>query len=145
MGIKTHRCLVCMKKPNLSMHHLLEHINLDIDKAKIRTHQYIKLNTRAKEFQQVNPEGPYNSQKHQASTISSIDKYLSWNRHRVWSSTLRCAMRKESKVANRDWVDNQACSLLQYINVIANLFIMENYFNKLRWKNYLNEKSSSMF
>ena len=23
---------------------------------------------------------------------------------------------------------------LQYINVIANLFIMENYFNELRWK-----------
>ena len=26
------------------------------------------------------------------------------------------------------------CSLLQYINVIANLFIMGNYFNELRWK-----------
>ena len=37
-----------------------------------------------------------------------------------------------NKVANRDWVDHQACSLLQYINVIANLFIMENYFNELR-------------
>ena len=34
--------------------------------------------------------------------------------------------------ANRDWVDHQACSLLQYINVIANLFIMGNYFNELR-------------
>ena len=33
------------------MHHLLEHINQDIkgDKAKIRTQQYIKLNTVAKE------------------------------------------------------------------------------------------------
>ena len=30
--------------------------------------------------------------------------------------------KEESKVANRDWVDHQACSLLQYINVIANLF-----------------------
>ena len=27
MLIKTHRCLVCMKAPNLSMHHLLEHKN----------------------------------------------------------------------------------------------------------------------
>ena len=32
--------------------------------------------------------------------------------------------KEESKVANHDWVDLQACSLLQYINVIANLFIM---------------------
>ena len=30
-------------------------------------------------------------------------------------------------MANRDWVDHQACSLLQYINVIANLFIIGNY------------------
>ena len=30
MRIKTHRCLVCMIGPNLSMHHLLEHINQDI-------------------------------------------------------------------------------------------------------------------
>ena len=37
-------------------------------------------------------------------------------------------MKEESKVVNRDWVDHQACSLLQYINVIANLFIMGNYF-----------------
>ena len=29
-------------------------------------------------------------------------------------------------------VDHQACSLLQYINVIANLFIMGNYFNALK-------------
>ena len=36
------------------------------------------------------------------------------------------AIKEESKVANRDWVDHQAFSLLQYINVIANL----KYFNK---------------
>ena len=30
MWIKTHRCLVCMKDPNLSMHHLQEYINQDI-------------------------------------------------------------------------------------------------------------------
>ena len=46
------------------MHHLLEHINQDIkgDKAKIRSQQYIKLNTGAKEIKQVNPGGPDNSQ-----------------------------------------------------------------------------------
>ena len=39
------------------MHHILEHIDLDIkgDKANIRTQQYIKLNSGAKEIQQVNP------------------------------------------------------------------------------------------
>ena len=47
------------------MHHLQKHIDQDIkkgDKAKIRTQQYIKLNTGAKEIQQVNLGGPDNSQ-----------------------------------------------------------------------------------
>ena len=46
------------------MNYLLEHINQGIKRinAKIRTQQYIKLNTRAKEIQQVNPGGPENSQ-----------------------------------------------------------------------------------
>ena len=46
------------------MHHLLEHVNQDIkgDKAKTMTQQYIKLNTRARKLQQVNPGGPDNSQ-----------------------------------------------------------------------------------
>ena len=60
------------------MHHLLEPINQDIK----RTQQYIKLNTRAKEIQQVNPgglttakaSGPYQLIK---------DKSFSRNRHRV--------------------------------------------------------------
>ena len=43
----------------------------------------MKLNTGAKEIQQVNPGGPYEQQKHQAPTISSIDKSLSRNRSRV--------------------------------------------------------------
>ena len=46
-------------------------------------------------------------------------------------------LKEESKVANRDLVDHQAFSLLQYINVIANLFIMGNYFNELRRKKQL--------
>ena len=80
------------------------------------------------------PSEPDNSQKHQASTILSIDKSLSRNRHRVWSPTHRRAIKEESKVANSNWVDHLACSLLQNINVKANLFIMGNDFNKLRWK-----------
>ena len=41
MWIKTHRYLVCIKTPNLSMQHLLEHKNQNIkgDKVKIRTQQ----------------------------------------------------------------------------------------------------------
>ena len=94
----------------------------------------MKLNTGAKEIQQVNPGGPDKQPKHQAFTISSIDKSLSRIHYWVWSPTHRRAIKEESKVANRAWVDHQAYSLLQYINVIANLFIMGNYFNELRWK-----------
>ena len=60
-----------------------------------------------------------------------IDKSLSRNRHRVWSPTHRRAINEESKIANRDWVDHQACSLLQYINVIAYLFYDGNCAEKL--------------
>ena len=45
---------------------------------------------------------------------------------------------------NRDWVDHQACSLQQYINVIANLFIKGNYFNELNaLKKYKGQQSPS--
>ena len=45
------------------MDYLIEHINQDKgDKAKIRTQQYIKLNTGAKKIQHVNPSGPGNNQ-----------------------------------------------------------------------------------
>ena len=71
---------------------------------------------------------------YEAPTISSIDKSLSRNPHSIWSPTHQCAIKEENKVANHDKVDHQACSLLQYINVIANPFIMGKYFNKLRWK-----------
>ena len=47
----------------------------------------MKLNTGAKDIQQVNPAGPDKQPKHQAPAISSIDKSLSWNRHRVLSPT----------------------------------------------------------
>ena len=59
---------------------------------------------------------------HQAPTISSIDKSLSRNRHRVRSPTHWHAIKEERNVADCDWVDHQACSLLQYINVIAIIF-----------------------
>ena len=67
------------------MYHLLEHKSRykKGDKAKIRTQKEIKLDIGAKEIQQVNPGGPDKQPKHQAPTISSIDKSLSWNHHRV--------------------------------------------------------------
>ena len=66
-------------------------------------------------------------------TISSIDKSISRNRHGVCNLTHRRAIKEESKIDDRDFVDHQACILLQYINVIANLFfIMGSYFNELR-------------
>ena len=112
------------------MNHLLKHINQDTkgDKAKVRTQQYIQLNIGAKEIHQVESGGTDNSQKYQAPTISSIDKYLSQNRHRACRLTHRRAVKEESKVVTRDWVDHQACSLLQYINVFANLLIMRSFF-----------------
>ena len=69
--------------------------------------------------------------QHQALTLSSIDKSLSRNGYTILGLTCRRAIEEESKVANRDWVDHQACSLLQYITVITILFIMRNYFDKL--------------
>ena len=79
------------------------------------------------------PDALNKQPKHKAPTISSIDKSLSRNRHRVLSPTHGRAIKEENKVANR-WVDHKACSLLQYSNVIAKLFFMRNYFNGLRWK-----------
>ena len=39
-----------------------------------------------------------------------------------------CAIKAESKLTNRNRIDNQASSLLQNINVITNLLIMRTIF-----------------
>ena len=77
--------------------------------------------------------GQTTAKNHQAPTISSIEKSLSRNRQIVWSLARPRAIKEESKAANRDWVDHQACSLLQYIECYSLSFIMRNYFNKLSW------------
>ena len=51
---------------------------------------------------------------------------------RVRSPTHRRTIKEESKAANSDWVDHQACSLLQYINVIANLFKYHGRFPSMK-------------
>ena len=63
------------------------------------------MKTGAKEIQQVYPSGPNKQQKHQTPIISSIEKSLSRNCHRVRSPTNRRAIKEESKVVNRDWAD----------------------------------------
>ena len=39
-------------------------------------------------------------------------------------------VKEESRVANRDWIDHQACSLLQYINIL-NKIVKEMVFGGL--------------
>ena len=82
----------------------------------------------------VKPVWAWLQTQHQALNLSSIDKSLNQNRHRIWGHTCRRAIKEVYEVANRDYVDHQACSLLQFINVITNLLIMRNYFNLLQWK-----------
>ena len=50
------------------------------------------------------------------------------------------AIKKESKVVIRDWVDNQACSLLQNSNFITNLFIMGNIL--INWAENFNKANN---
>ena len=58
------------------MHHLLEHINHDIRmrQSKDKDSTVHKTEYWSKKIQQVNPGGPDKQPKHQAPTISSIDK-----------------------------------------------------------------------
>ena len=58
-------------------------------------------------------------------------KPLRWNHHRIWGLTRRRAIKEGSKVINRDWVNNYACSLSYNIYVVPNLFISKNDFTKL--------------
>ena len=59
----------------------------------------------------------------------SIDKFLSRNRNKVWILTHQRAVKEESKVANRYYVDRQACSLLQYFKDIASILGKQFKFN----------------
>ena len=66
----------------------------------------------------VKPRWAWPQAQYQALTLSSIDKSLSPNRQRVWGpGPAGVHLKKAKLVANLDWVDNQAFSLLQYINV----------------------------
>ena len=63
------------KTPNLSMHHLLEHINQDIKRrnSKDKDSTVNKTEYQSKKIQQVNPSGPDQQSNHQSPTISSIE------------------------------------------------------------------------
>ena len=129
---------IAWKIPNLSMYHLLVNTNRDIKRRwnKEKCSTVYTTVYQSKRNPTVKPRWAQPQTQHQAITLSSIDKSLSRNRQRGWGPTRRCANKEVSKIANRDWVDHQACSLLQYINGISNHVIMRNYFNKLRWKKY---------
>ena len=116
------------------MHHLPEHTNQDITRrrSKDKDSTVNKTEYQSKRNPTGKPRWARQTAIDQAPTISSTDKSLSRDRHRVWSPTHRRAIKEERKVANHDWVDHEACSLLQYINVIANPLIMGNNFNEQR-------------
>ena len=65
------------KNLNVSMHHLLEHINQD-KKRRLSKDKDSTVNKTEYQSKRNHPKP-----KHQAPTISSIDKSFSWNRHRV--------------------------------------------------------------
>ena len=91
----------------------------------------MQLLTGVKEIQQLNPVGQTTDKTSDPNPLS-YSKSLSRSHHRFCGPTHRRTIKEESKVGNRNWVDHQACSLLQYINVIANRFTINNYFNELR-------------
>ena len=78
------------------MHHLLEHINQNIKRrlSKDKDSTVNKTEYRSKR----NPTGKprWARQTDKGPTISSVDKSLSRNRHRVWSPTHRRAIKEES-------------------------------------------------
>ena len=67
------------------MHHLLKHINQDITRRKSKDKDLTvnKTDYGSKRKQQVNPGGPNKQPKHQAPSISSIDKSVSLNHWRA--------------------------------------------------------------
>ena len=65
----------------------------------------------------------------QTSVQPQPTKYLAlcWGYHRVWTPTHRRAIKEDSKVFNRDWVNHQACRLPQHIYIIAYTFISHKF------------------
>ena len=67
------------------------------DKAKARTQQYIKLNTRAKDIQLMNLRWPDNRQSIRPQQ-SHLYIHIRWNHNRVLSLTRQRATKEEGKV-----------------------------------------------
>ena len=64
--------------------------------------------------------------------FSCIQKNLPNTGPKIFSMvTRRRAIKESSKVANRDWVNNQACSMPHNIHVVSGSFIANDYFPKL--------------
>ena len=84
------------------------------------------MNIRANEIQQLNPGGLDQRHSIRPQTSRLYIRLRGHNHHRVWSPTDRHAIKEESAVINRDWVDHQACSMSQYTYGINNVLIMRN-------------------
>ena len=70
-------------------------------------------------------------------------KVLGRSHHKFRGPTRRRAIKEGIKVVNRDWVNNQSCSLSHNIHVESGSFITGDHLPKLIWKilsdfNFLN-------
>ena len=77
-----------------------------------------------------------------ATDKSSVPNKLKWialsrGHHRVWRPMYRCAIKECSKAINRDLVNNWACRLSHYIEIIPNTFVTPYYFSKRRQKSVI--------
>ena len=79
---------------------------------------------RAKENLKLSHVG---SSYRQASVINPPIKALRQSRQWVWNLTHRRAIKEATIAINRDWVNNQACTLSHDIQVISNIFITFDY------------------
>ena len=115
------------KIPNVSMYHIVVNTHWGIKRRQNKDKDSTVYTTeyRSKRNPTVKPQWAQLQTQHKVLTLSSIDKSLSQNSY---------SLRRVIKVDNCYWVDQRACSLLQYINALTNYVIMRNYFNKLRWK-----------
>ena len=112
-------------------------ITMRWDKWRSHGRQQHHWNTGAKEDHQWNLDGPRNRQ----ASSPQPTKYLAlcWDYHRVWTPTHRRAIKEDSKIVNRDWVNHQACRLSHHIYIIAYAFVSHDNFLKLiRYDFYAN-------
>ena len=79
--------------------------------------------------QKSNSWTPMGPTKDRASSPDPLNwKFLGRSHHWDWSPIRRRAIKEDSKAANRDWVNHQACSLSHNIPVVSVFFYKANIF-----------------